>query len=319
MKLREIITEGISLTRYKSNIHDAVNGSVITTLGYIKNLQDQHAETLDLVNRTNGNLSQLTSAMLTDTVNYLEQGIVKELKPVVFAIVDRESGADNRTNKNVNYAKDFEFSFDDTNIGGSAYNFVIEISKNLLVRIQKNTLRYLADYAKKNNYSEEALGDAFFASIDDTVENPQELLEYLSELTNQLTTTVIHEMVHIVQNWKQFKAGRNDKQYRSYLVKDPEKFYQSTERLNTADEQPDDWKWYHASPQEIAAYAHTIALDIIKDYQLSAYNIDSNTIIAYVKQHLKDSMPNPSTQQEVQIYRRYLKLAYQECMQYVQQ
>ena len=81
---------------------------------------------------------------------------------------------------------------------------------------------------------------------------------------------------------------------------------------------------YYASPQEIAAFAHQMAMSVIKAYDLNNVErlqdipkIDSEDIVINVNQRLNNRFAKPRNPQEVKVRRRYLKLVYQEVQRYI--
>jgi hypothetical protein len=90
-------------------------------------------------------------------------------------------------------------------------------------------------------------------TIEDITDNP-----FVEDRINTISNKIIHELVHI----KQHSTQSIDKptEYRSYLTKNKQEFYDAVSKLETEQ----DWKLYLSSPQEIPAFAHNFALELIR-------------------------------------------------------
>lgn len=148
--------------------------------------------------------------------------------------------------------------------------------------------------------------------------------------TNKLASTLVHELVHIVQNNRQ--AHRDDTEYRSYLDQHKGEFSDMHDKRMAGEITPDSdsryWNLYLSSPQEIPAFAHQIALTIINDSGVKkartieelnnlAKAVDVNWILTAIKGQLKGRFQDPTNQKEYAVLKRYMKLTYTEFVQYV--
>jgi hypothetical protein len=157
----------------------------------------------------------------------------------------------------------------------------------------------------------------------------------INPLLHKFTRTVIHELVHVLQHAKQHNVGRHNTDYRSYLDKKPGelvKTYKSHWQKSHANEPIDPdleqkyYKLYYASPQEMAAFAHEAAYEIIKSYgfddvttpeELQIKNIQAADIINNINWITGKFTKDPRTRREAMVRNRYIKLVYQEIVQYL--
>jgi hypothetical protein len=153
----------------------------------------------------------------------------------------------------------------------------------------------------------------------------REIYYKTNKTVEQYASTILHELVHVLQHTAQHKKGRRhrDFEYRSYLDKHKGEFRD----LVSAPHDKDDryFNLYLASPQEIAAFAHEAALRLIKDYSFDQidsiegfYKVDASDIVDYVNQITSNRFKEPKTRQEQLVKRRYITLVYKEVQSYIQ-
>jgi len=156
------------------------------------------------------------------------------------------------------------------------------------------------------------------------------------DVTIPFVTTLIHEIGHFIQISRQLHYQKNVDalEYRSYLMKDKKKFAELMKNKDT------DYKFklYYASPQEIAAYAQESAYGIILEIlgtvlDSSLENKDSvrdvlfkldqailglsnNTTSYQIIQTYRDFFYKPANKKEFAIYKRFIKIVYQQLTQY---
>jgi hypothetical protein len=142
----------------------------------------------------------------------------------------------------------------------------------------------------------------------------------------EMTDTITHEVVHVIQHRAQ-SGKRKDTEYRSYLDKRKGEF-RSLMGRNQKDRDYTDPQWtrlYYASPQEIGAHAHNMALIIVRDLGFDEPGADlsipltAQDFVNALRKRIGDQYKDPSNPQEQAVLRRYLKLAYQEVQRYLQQ
>jgi hypothetical protein len=87
-------------------------------------------------------------------------------------------------------------------------------------------------------------------------------------------------------------------------------------------------KLYRASPQEIAAFSHQIALKMVKDFNVTdatdpedlkymASAISAESIIDYVTTEVGRYYRNPENRKEYEVFKRYIKMVYSEIQAYL--
>lgn len=158
----------------------------------------------------------------------------------------------------------------------------------------------------------------------------------LWKLLVSFSATFIHEMVHITQHTRQQHRTKEGlpAEYRSYLTRDKEEFNTAVKELNNRNAQ----LIYFASPQEIPAYAHNMAIHLIdlatnetpidemrstREVQTAINNLEeiiktnssfivSDTFKAY------RNFNRPENPQFYKVYKRFMKRVYQEVMNYRQ-
>jgi hypothetical protein len=132
-----------------------------------------------------------------------------------------------------------------------------------------------------------------------------------------LIGTIVHEVVHVIQHRAQ--KGR-DIEYRSYLGKKDE-----FKKVASNPDRYDDPEWarlYYSSPQEIAAFAHNMAQDVLSRYgrnpEVFSKNITAKDFVYALRHILGNQYKEPSNARERAVLKRYLKLAYQEVQRYIE-
>jgi hypothetical protein len=127
----------------------------------------------------------------------------------------------------------------------------------------------------------------------------------------------------VIQHRRQERKKFTDYEYRSYLDKHKGEFRNIVSGPHNRDEKY--FNLYLASPQEIAAFAHEAALQLIKDYSLDeiqsaddVHRIDARDIVDYVDSVTGNRYKNPKTPKEQSVRNRYMKLVYQEVHRYIE-
>lgn len=325
MKISEIIplTESISLTEHHSAVSLAIwNGILETIYGMVQDFKDPKFDPLRNIDvyKYEGSVFSLLEPILKEYFEiHLKQHLEDALSKVSRNIVGVGS-----TGRWVNVA------FKDTgkNLGWAESDNTVGLNKSyyldkLIVKLIDNVQNIVID-----NYN----GETVLETLEDYIRKmPSD--EYRqtvliaggsrgdTKIINNMTGTVLHELVHVKQHLIQQKLGRDRTQYRSYLQKSKEEF-------NKAQGEEDSPLWYklHASsPQEIAAHVHNIALNIINDfdfdranYSFELGNVEADTIMHYVKDFLVNRIGTPKTRKELMVFKKYLKGVYQEVMGYRQ-
>jgi hypothetical protein len=297
MQIKEIISEAINLAQHQRPLRQVILDSIVRSL---KGLTSSQFEKYRVAVDRNGALHILGKQVY--------QQLKTKIKP---ALEDRISSY---VNSNINpVPKKFtvSVSFDDTgNTGAFVDDLDMILDETALDTISRKTVDYLEDTAISEQASDGQLFQEFFDLIQDTTAD--ELGYQLDGELKRLTYTIVHEMVHVIQHLQQFRAGRFDLEYRSYL--DPRKQQFPGDQYISS---PEYKKLYFASPQEIAAFSNEIALRIIDDYSDDGdFSLDPKKLSKVIPRYLQ-LIKNPKTDLERKVYKRYAKLIYQEITRYL--
>lgn len=155
-----------------------------------------------------------------------------------------------------------------------------------------------------------------------------DMIEQINNPISDMIGTFTHELVHAKQTINQWNLKRGpNTEYRSYMDKSKDEFKNLIRKHNT-DLSPSDNKrlmqLYKSSPQEIPAFAHTIAVHIINQFNMANLNHHDTiqqsqkmiqSIPFMVNQFLNNSIPNDHKLYKM-VYNKYLKLVYTEIKQY---
>lgn len=225
--------------------------------------------------------------------------------------------------------------FDEMRNRGEASGMNIRLNINFITEIEKILF----------NTIDESRGDKIF--YDDgpdeqaiehmTTQGYRYDIDKLDDVIDDLINTLIHELVHTQQHRTQLVRMSQGKgtEYRSYLTKDKQKFHDAIQQLATEY----DFKIYQASPQEIPAFAHNMALQLIRIATLGTDIEDMNDIedIQWVLRNLDDIIRDPrnyqrnehfsryqrfndpANKQHYKVFKRFMKRVYQEVFSYIGQ
>lgn len=324
MKAYEIITEKISITHFTEQFEDAFIHSIRQTISELASRKKALESFRDEVNGnkdTGPTLKPIEGALLaeayTSLVYYLSDNLMKVCNQIA----------------------DHEVLVDIVQMGdmGNANYGRINLSDKYAESIVRQLLLLLKESAF-GSFSEDSFFDYYFSHLKGRY--VQEYLPFEIQIGDAINT-MVHEMVHVLQRQRQTNTGKFNPagfEYRSYLsdpkknvkVRGRDRSYNSDELRNMNISRngpgPDEnrFLYLHAgSPQEMASYAHEFALNIIRDYNLNERNptdaihlIDTrefyHDMIDLVKSRIK-----PETPAEEKVFRRYLKLTYQELDRYI--
>jgi hypothetical protein len=146
---------------------------------------------------------------------------------------------------------------------------------------------------------------------------------------------LVHEIVHLEQQARQpgFAPGARQKDYRSYLAKNMDQFIAAIHSASSRE----DADIYHASPQEIPAYAHQLVYRLISSAlgHKKLADVPAEEI-PYAAQELRDALKDIANgamasddslkrylrfkdgdQRRLQVYRRFMKAVYAEVQSYI--
>lgn len=310
MRAYEILQEKISLTKYTDDIYDAIKNGIIMAITNLDRDNPTFKSVRDKVDST-GSSSALTSLLEPALVADIKHYVQNILQDTVTKIISPEQG----------YY--IPVSFKDIKAAGQASGMKIELSNRGIDNIAKEIFRRYEQAVSDNIEDEHDIYKVFFNIKDDDYVH-RHIIGYIDSEITELADTVIHEMVHILQHDPQFKKGRHH-EFRSYLDKRKNEYLDIARKEADSPEYSDRWEYlYYASPQEIAAHAHNMALSIINSWgltrnpHLNLYNLpDKKDILATVQNEVT-KYENPKTKTEQMVRQRYMKRVYQEVERYIE-
>lgn len=330
MRISELIqlSEAISLTKFEPDFQDAIKQAIINSVKELHNYSTTEPDYTDLVNKSQEEFSKkIRELVQTDITRLFNRSFrIALIKQGEIALPD---------------AKDIlSVRFKDIPDLGNALGYRIELNVNYLDTISKEFANQLLE-TFYDQFSESDLMTAFQRYLRRFDRRELEHVFYNYKIDRQVTSMVdvmLHELAHIYQQNAEKKKGRTGHDYRSYLapgVKGTEKFYKSFEKRG-----PEFTRLHVSSPQEIGAYVQNIVSILVRDlgwntandpseltiyshgkkidpeYTVDWNNSLANTIKSAVISHLAPRMGNIDSKRRQKVYQRYIKLVYQELMNY---
>jgi DNA-binding transcriptional MerR regulator len=152
----------------------------------------------------------------------------------------------------------------------------------------------------------------------------------INNILSDMIGTFTHELVHAKQTINQWNLNKGPNiEYRSYMDNSKDEFNNLIRKLYNTGLSPTEHKrflqLYKSSPQEIPAFAHSIAVDIINKFNISNLNHHDKiqqsqkmiqSIPFMVNQFLNNNIPNDHKLYK-SVYNKYLKLVYTEIKNYI--
>jgi hypothetical protein len=315
MKLRELITEKISFSTYRNDAYNAIEKGIrdgLYDIGQDLIRQPEQHPTYDQVHEfLKTNLAKRITKPIESQLSYLGTKM---------------------TTGNF-----FGVTFATINPHGEAYRDYIQISDRYIDDITKKLVEYLFQSLLDNDaYDSETerlrstteaanmFRNERYGNIDDW---------RIEKTVNDMISTYIHEMVHLQQHSKQ--PLDKSTEYRSYATKNKKDFDRAIDNVSNGTGSERDWKLYKASPQEIPAFAHQAALDIIHDTMIDGRDAtaeDLRYIIEILNEYIKggkfaneyynSTMPyyantfKDPTSHDYKVFKRFMKIVAQELVSY---
>ena len=150
-----------------------------------------------------------------------------------------------------------------------------------------------------------------------TGESPSNTDTLIQHIVNRIVTIFSHELVHASQNVK----GHKYEYKRGYIEPDKLKFFTALvkDQFNSPEEKQRTMDVYKSQPDEISAYATETASDLI--YNIYKLPIDEQKVaidvfLKTVSNHTYSEFKGRIEPEYKKVYRRYLKLIYQELADY---
>ena len=313
MFLKDIF-EAISVSKYDHIINKAINNAVQESVGAIASFGISDQARKNIMNDEGSYTvirddveSKIKSALKSNLARFIKDDLNKVLGDYVISGVDFQPITGN-TNAYVN-------------------GTYMVLNEKVISKFAAKSAEKLIDmvYNSYNTGEERLAGLYDFAK--DIARGDRRAwgdIHYdIRHTVDQLTSTILHELVHVIQHRRQERNNFTDFEYRSYLDKHKGEF----KKLASGPHEHNDeyFNLYLASPQEIAAFAHEAALTLIKDYSLDeiqsandVYSIDARDIVDYVDSITGNRYKNPKTPKEQSVRNRYMKLIYQEVHRYIE-
>jgi len=325
MRSYEIINESISFTKYAGGTRDDIVSGIIRGVEVIGDQKNLYMDYLpQIVSYNTLKIPKFLKDLNLDVGNTAANLIREDLGRRATDIV-----IDNNITNNPVWV-----IFDNTSTARGA---TLAISNRPLIKIIDLIIRNLIETVNQkqipNNkksgnradivqYSNSELFDKLFILMKERnlimsyIEQPD-----IRNAIDELVSNFIHEMVHIRQNYIQFLNKRYDPEYRSYLDKEKGEF--NTLARYKSDKTARYMELYRASPQEITAFSHMAALDVIKSFGLNTNNLTdihippNKEVLSKVVEHVKKYYNAPETFEEKKVYNRYIKQTYLEVEEYL--
>jgi hypothetical protein len=322
MRYNEFVNEAINTVHLERPIKLAIKSGIARAIGNLYSLKGKHeAEEAEFDEGfTNGLFEEFKKVLLEP--NNME-GMGWSISKEVVEVLNKETRV--------------AYKFADTkDAEGTAQDIFIEISDKFVPRLTKRILDNLQNIIL-DNYGEYELIDGLWFVLRSIGAKDREYMYSLyndaEKTIDQIATTTIHELVHVTQHNRQNEIGRHEHEYRSYLDKKKGEFanlhnnrHDGDTSSNADDDRYD--KLYRASPQEIAAFSHQIALKIVKDFNVTdatdpedlkymASAISAESIIDYVTDEVGRYYRKPENRREYAVFKRYVKMVYSEIQAYL--
>lgn len=313
----EIVDEAISMTKYEEDLVKAVKDGIINGVASLEKSFMNNPNLQEILNDDGLSDRYARAFMQREGNDKIEKGITKQLKLTLEKILGKDAIS--------------KFRFGTMKgMGGFAQGSTMVINRAYLVEIVRTIMNRFSIYLYDNyEAGDRTKGMSFLfrmlKSGDREILNV--MLKDMNQSIDKIVSIVVHEAVHLVQHKQQAHRPLGKTEYRSYLDKEKGEFYKAATNPKLAKSKNKDryYDLYFASPQEISAFSHQMALDVIKANGLDKVErlqdiprIKGEDIIAYINNRINNRFAQPRNPQEVQVRRRYIKLVYQEVHRYIE-
>lgn len=322
-EMDEPIEEAINMTHLDEPMKVAVESGIKTAIGNLYDAKGGYPKLEDRFDTGEGTsafLNQMVAMLFSD---FEKWNIVDIVTKSVVAELTKELG------KNV--VKKFKF-MDTGDAHGQAGASSIDVNENLIKSVAKQAIENLVE-ATLSSYGEGELVGGFWYMINSIRRGEKDyvdtMLEKCDKKINLIASTIVHEVVHVLQHKRQKDAKHTGTEYRSYLDKKNGEFVdlhnrrwsKSAKNKLSPEEEGRYLDLYYASPQEIASFSNEIAINIIRDFDIdgarnveelnrAAGDVDAESVIDYVRTHLRNRFRSPENKREYAVFKRYVKLTY---------
>ncbi len=327
MKLQRILflSEAISLTSLEPDIIKCVQKSVREVIDVItdKKFIPLYSEWQDAISTKRG---ELLADKIGSTASNLFADALKHY------IMDLFASKDDMLNNIRASGRKIQVTFKaGMHVNGQAASLHITISKRILETILKKPVKeaILLAWEDQAGVGPDEMLSAITYTLryidvsDDGYVITARRQSDSTEGVNALTSTLIHELTHVIQHSKQMDRGEFE--YRSYMQKDRTKFYAAVAQLvdNEDIRSTDVYKVYRASPQEIDAFAQEAALRVLKsiDFPTIARSLSKAELMDELKYAIASNLDtvfkDRKTPAEIKSFNRFNKRMYLEVVRRV--
>jgi hypothetical protein len=315
MRIKDIIVEEISVTSYRGAVTDAIRNAVKHSLAQLlPKLEKLPKKAAAGIESDESN----PKAFKEYVTKHLD--ISASLSKYILDSLNSEIGSTMVSN----------VDFEETDEGERGYSRERGIFLDIRYKsaVTRKIIETLLGEAYENyEPGERVKGFAFMARMAASGDRYYwGMIHYeIDRIVAAMVRTTLHELVHVMQYSSQEVKGRSGIEYRSYLDKHKGEFRSHIDDPK-ADLGPDEterfYNLYLSSPQEIAAFAHEAALDIISSYESNsspeAFNeLTQDDIVNAVDRVTSERFKDPKTRLELMVRKRYMKLAYLEVIRFI--
>lgn len=317
MLIKEI-TESISVTRYETVLVNAARSAICKTLGSLYDFKNEYSKEQAELDSDDGDHKQFEQLMKQHFRERIQDEMIDTLEKKFNQAVGW------RVVNSLSVGKDI-------GVNGLASGRDIVLNAKFLEIITKRVMDKLFN-ALINSYNGNERSDGFFYMVRMLGQEDRllkyEILYNTDKIINRMISTFLHEVVHVQQHGRQAMRPGLDTEYRSYLDKTKGEFSNlHSNEWNSSDGHSERW-WnlYLSSPQEIAAIAHQVALEVIRAYgfneatsieELDIKNLRAQDIGYKIDEILYGRFKDSNDPRERRVRQRYFKLAYKEVVAYL--
>lgn len=296
--INKMLVESINMTQYRN----IINQCVIDSIEQLIDLIPSYKRKIDVDIRndaTQGEYHELLYAIKP----LITHGITSILRLNLARVINNQIPD---VNKKVSVL------FKDINADGTASNSIITLNNKFPIDLADVLVKTLGNWLLKYNKQNMNKFKLIFEVNSDTLKKYYDFTNI--PIVYKMVNVILHELTHVVQDARQEHRG-GDTEYRSYLTNNPI-FNDILEKMHKGDQLSDEeFKIYLSSPQEIAAHAHNIAADVIKD--VGGNKPTAQDIQKGVTNLVGKFFPDRNDPRISKIYNRYLKLVYQQVMNHL--
>ena len=322
MRFHEFITETITIANYQDQFEKVIKESILDALKKMLNSASKDRP----FDERFANIEPLTDQYMRGFLLNFSLGCRLKFSNMLESFVAQRYKNDKEFISNYRIVGN-KISFkSDIKPYGYVTKLSIIINSIFLDAIESSIKRCIHNYFFSDERNKNtSIKDNFITAVQKIIDDPTAFFKkYLHNTITQFSETVTHELVHLFQHAEQFRKKRGSFEYRSYAEKDPEKFRDAMRDKSSMK----NYKIYLASPQEITAFAHNIASQILKNTEIKSMiywsDIDQSKydkiISDYVAKHLRYTPEQRRNMNYIErkVFNRYAKSVYQILQHYIE-